>query len=277
MQMFNASKMNLDGGEIHKRKILGVAILGNMASLAVMPHNGTIKHFTSSVSALSRYRNSDFICHILDSVLPNIGNWGDDEEDYDTALISKNQHLRILVAVNGRYKDVLVKDEVPDVRIAVLLYLQSRVSMRRIRLDGNILDFSDIEGFEDTSYLDPLVDDPDYYVRFHLAKLGMDRHVKKLLHSNDVTDVKKVLDTMFGYEIERVISYGNNYMDVLIASNNGRLTTSQLEVIANERSEYIQLGLVRRGFVSHTLKSSQFESVRYAWENSPLEHVKNFV
>lgn len=259
--MFNALEMGLDSGNI-----LGIAILGNQVSVAYKLSNGKVTHQIKNIGVLQDYKNhsrmnNDFIAHIVENILPNVSNWGDNEEDYETALISKNSYLRALVASNGKYKEILVEDEAPNVRIAVLLFLQSKRLMRRIRGD-NTTDYSHIQGFEDTSYLDPLLDDPDYYVRFHLAKLGMDRHIKKLLHSSNADDVKIVLDTMPIHQLDAIISYGNNYIETLTIRGDNKLTKDQLEKIAQDRNEEIQLGLVKRGYICSALKNSPFKSVR---------------
>lgn len=246
MQIFNASELGLDGEDI-----VGAALVGHQLSVARKNRKGQITHqnipllFWMDSEGHSNYPNNEFITYIVEELLPRLSNWGDDEEDYEKALTSSNKLLRALVASNGKYQEVLVKDESPDVRIAILTPMQHKtLILKRQWGKGNMTDYSDVPGFEDTSYLDSLVHDPEYYVRFHLAKLGIDRHVRELLHSKNIKDVDIVLKTANKHRLDEIIAHGEEYIRTLTTRNND-LTKEQLNDIARERSEYIKEGVAR--------------------------------
>lgn len=246
MQMFKASELGLDGEEF-----LGAVLLGHWLSVARKGRNYKVTH--QAIPLLS-WRNSEghnnlpnneFVTHIVDDLLPKLTNWGDNEEDYETALVSNNQLLRILVACNGKYRETLVKDKLAEVRIHVLTNMRGEIQIKKRNWgEGDMTNFSDIPGFEDTSYLDPLVYDPDYYVRFHLAKLGIDRHIRALLHSKNIKDVDIVLKTANKHRLDEIVAHGEEYITTL-AERNKDMTEEQLYDMAQERSEYIKTGIAR--------------------------------
>lgn len=246
MQMFKASELGLDGGDI-----LGAVILGHQISVARQVSNGKVIHQSlplfgwRSSEGLSNLPDNEFVTHIVEGLLPKLTNWGDSEEDYETALVSNNKLLRYLVSDNGKYREVLVKDKSPEVRMNVLTTMVHEIQIKkRNRGEGNMTDYSDTPGFEDTSYLDPLVYDPDYYVRFHLAKLGIDRHIRALLHSKNIKDVDIVLRTANKHRLDEIIAHGEEYITTL-AERNKDMTKEQLYDMAQERSEYIKNGIAR--------------------------------
>lgn len=246
MQMFKASELGLDGGDI-----LGAVILGHHIGVARQLSNGKVMHGTMPLfgwrnsEGLSNLPDNEFVTHIVEELLPKLTNWGDSEEDYETALVSNNEILRCLVSDNGKYREVLVKDESSEVRMNILLKMRYETQIRKRNWgEGDMTNFSDIPGFEDTSYLDPLVYDPDYYVRFHLAKLGIDRHVRGLLHSKNIKDVDIVLKTANKHRLDEIIAHGEDYITTL-AERNKDMTEEQLYDMAQERSEYIKTGIAR--------------------------------
>lgn len=246
MHMFKASELGLDGGEF-----LGAVLLGHWLSVARKGRNDKVTH--QAIPLLS-WRNSEghnnlpnneFVTHIVEDLLPKLTNWGDNEEDYETALVSNNKLLRCLVASNGKHREILVKDKSPEVRISVLSIMSLEILIRKRRWgEGDMINFSDVPGFEDTSYLDPLINDPDYYVRFHLAKIGIDRHVRGLLHSKNIKDVDIVLKTANQHRLDEIIAHGEEYI-ITLAERNKDMTEEQLKEIAQERSEYIKEGVTR--------------------------------
>lgn len=189
--------------------------------------------------------NNEFVTHVVEELLPKLSNWGDNEEGHETALVSSNELLRALVASNGKYREILVKDESPKVRIAILSPMLGQILIwKRQRGEGDMTDYSDVPGFKDTSYLDPLVHDPDYSVRFILAQIGIGRHIRPLLHSKNIKDVGIVLKTANKHRLDEIIAHGEEYIKTLFARNND-MTEEQLNDMAQERSDYIKTGVAR--------------------------------
>lgn len=246
MQMFNASELGLDGGNI-----LGAALVGNYLSIAKKDRNGKVFHQTHNLMLWQYYKshsdliNNEFVIHVVEDLLPKLSNWGDNEEDYEKALVSSNKLLRGLVASNGKYLEVLARDESPEVRIAVLQHVVEKILiLKRRRGEGNMTDYSDVPGLEDTSYLDPLVHDSDKSVKHLLAFIGMDRHIRELLHSKNIKDVDIVLKKPNKHRLDEIIAHGEEYITTL-AEHNKDMSEEQLYDMAQERSEYIKTGIAR--------------------------------
>ncbi len=77
-----------------------------------------------------------------------------------------------------------------------------------------------------------------------LAKIGIDRHVRGLLHSKSIKDVDSVLKTANQHRLDEIIAHGEDYITTLIERNKD-MTEEQLNEIAQERSEYIREGATR--------------------------------
>lgn len=246
MHMFKASELGLDGGEF-----LGAVLLGHWLSVARKGRNDKVTHQAIPLlvwrnsEGNNNLPNNEFVTHIVEDLLPKLTNWGDDEEDYEKTLVSNNELLRCLVASNGKYRELLVKDESPEVRVSVLSPMFHEILIKKRRWgEGDMINFSDVPGFEDTSYLDPLINDPDYNVRYMLAKIGIDRHVRGLLHSKNIKDVDIVLKTANQHRLDEIIAHGEEYIKTLTERNND-MTEEQLNDIAQERSEYIKTGIAK--------------------------------
>lgn len=151
----------------------------------------------------------------LTEILPEQSNWGNNEQDYDAALASNDSTLRRLLALSGKHREELYKEdsdilkwliarsilnekkrgEVADNAMPILdelvNYKCSSVRMvvaefgHKPHLDILITDEmphirKEVASHAHQDHLDILVTDEDYMVRRKVAELGGDKHLNAL-------------------------------------------------------------------------------------------------
>lgn len=139
----------------------------------------------------------DFRASLIDLVenkLPAISNWGDGEEDFEAALTHDEAKLRALLAMNGKYLEVLSQDEDSLVRIKVVQRMINEkgvVEHENIGWFDAMLDDKDplvlakLAEYGKQEFLDTLINHNSSFVQAAVAKFGTDAHCEILIKSPD--------------------------------------------------------------------------------------------
>lgn len=199
---------------------------------------------------------SEAVNHLLDNILPNVSNWGGDEKDYEKAVVSDEWQVRVLVALNGKFGEVLAADKHYLVRKSVIS------SFVTVRQGGGVLG--------ETYYLDEMVNDSSEDVRFELAVLGLADHTPTLIHDRSQRVAQEV-----------IAKAHTGLLDVLLDSDcipskvsfakSSQASEAQLATLSLEESEEIQLAVARNTHF-YNLCQSPYVSVRKALASNSEPH-----
>lgn len=114
---------------------------------------------------------SEFFKDSLLNKLPDMPNWGYDEQDYQTALDSDDYVQKALLAMNGKYCDLLINDEIHDLRYYVALGILNDKKYG-------------VVGDDAISILDRLVSADSHSTRWTIAQFGHKPHLDLLINDN---------------------------------------------------------------------------------------------
>lgn len=234
---------------------------------------------------------SDFIKNELaDYVMFHHGNnCSDGEKDYDSSFKSDSWQLRALVAMNGMYLKELSKDSHPIVRLKVVerLVFESKNEV----LDFPPIDIWDIGGDDcyeekmddykylykinknlgDISYIDELAYDPDVDVRYELASLALTKHLDVLVA--DPSHLVRFMVARRGNSnhLELLLNDENEKVRCLVASNQNALP-HQLDYLASDERESVQMAIALRGQSMAILTNSKFFNIRWLVVHNGFSH-----
>lgn len=207
-----------------------------------------LKDREGSLTTAKKKGIEPFVVQLMDVIIPSMGNCGDDEQDYITALRSPDEGLRILLALNGKCLEVLSEDNSRRVRRAVLRNL---TYLKKYNYPTG-----------DLSWLDPMVEDSCEFVRRYVAKIAIKEHLDRLI--NDKSNMV----------LEMVARKGDvKHIGILLARHkqasirehlafNPNATDEQLRLIAREGALSVLLVLAQRGFAADEVVFSEFTAVR---------------
>lgn len=191
---------------------------------------------------------SEAVNHLLDNILPTVSNWGDNEKDYETAVVSKEWQVRTLVAMNGKFGEVLALDEHYMPRKAVVS------SFVAVKMADGILG--------ETYFLDELVYDKSEDVRFELAVLGLADHTPILIHDRSQRVAQEVISKAHTGLLDVLLDSDCIPSKVSFAKSS-QASEAQLSVLSLEKSEEIQLAVAKNTHF-YNLCQSPYVSVRKA-------------
>lgn len=188
-----------------------------------------------------------FISKLIEEILPNSENWGDDEQDYETAAASNNFGWRLLTAHNIKYLDLLALDSNYLVRVAVTEVIN------KLKKDG-------VE-MGDLVWLDTLVDDESHWVRQGLAEIGVDRHIEVLV--NDANEkVARIAISKASPELLSELVKSDDPTVRFMALGNPNITQEQLEKLEYDSDEQVRLAVPSTGYTSDNLLDSSDKEIR---------------
>lgn len=258
MYLFNLKDIGFGNPSIDEITILGHVIYVNHTSF----YKGVIsskdnwinidtrnKEYESEMNRVHELGLTEVISHLRKVILPLVGNWGDEEQDYLYGSVSGKWQHRKMVALNGRYLKALSKDPNPKVRIAVIAAVSKRMNSKSSDRDKNI------------DYLDDLLTDESLEVRRALAKLGISKHLKSLLQDEDSVVVDNAIACANPKHIAVLAKSLPCNVRFAIARNK-HSTTSHLEALSKGAEPTVQYAIARRGVVTKSLINSKNAGVR---------------
>ena len=255
MLKFNAKEFDFGNKAVTK-----IIVVGHFAYVAWQEGEGAwlnLKDLNGCMIYADSLGISEAINHLLDSILPTVGNWGDDEKDYELALASEEWQLRALVAMNGKFSEVLVVDEHYMPRKSVV------TSFINAKLAG--------EEIGETNFLDILVHDSSEAVRFELAVLGLTEHSYTLIHDSSEKVAQEVITKANSELLDEILDSDRISSKVSFAYNKNA-TEAQLATLSLEESEEVQLAVANNAHF-YNLCQSPYVSVRkaLATNSKPLQ------
>lgn len=191
---------------------------------------------------------SEAVNHLIDNILPSVGNWGDDEKDYEKAVVSDEWQVRTLVAINGKFGELLAGDKHYMPRKAVI----SRFIT--VKQAGGMLG--------ETYFLDELVNDSSEEVRYELAVLGLADHTPTLIHDRSQKVAQEVIAKAHTGLLDLLLD-GDCIPSKVSFANNKNASEAQLAILSLEKSEEVQLA-VAKNVHFYNLCQSPYVSVRKA-------------
>lgn len=236
-----------------------LVVLGHFAYVFWKKGNGAylnLKDPTGCLVYSDSLGISEAVNHLIDTILPTVDNWGESEKDFEKAVASKEWQVRVLVALNGKFGEVLAVDKHYMVRKAVIS------SFIAIKQANGILG--------ETYFLDEMVNDSSEDVRFELAVLGLADHTPTLIHDSSQRVAQEV-----------IAKAHTGLLDVLLDSdcipskvsfaNSSQASEAQLSTLSLEKSEEVQLAVANNAHF-YNLCQSPYVSVRKALASNSEPH-----
>lgn len=245
MLTFNATEHNFSDSHVTDITVIGHKLL-------MMQDDKYVGYMDlNDVERCYRHANHvgilSFVSKLIEEILPNSDNWGDGEQDYETAVASNNFGWRLLSAYNIQYLDLLVLDSNYLVRVAVTEVIN------KLKEDG--VEMGDLE------WMDALIDDESHWVRQGLAQIGVDRHIKVLV--NDANEkVAKIAISKASPELLSELVKSDDPTVRFMALGNPNITQEQLEKLEYDSDKQVRLAVPSTGYTSDNLLDSSNKEIR---------------
>lgn len=242
----NISEMTVLGHAVYVKKI--DSIKRKSAASPVFDFTLNLKDRYGSLDTAKKKGIQPFVIELMDNIVPNTDNCGDGEQGYIYALRSHDESLRMLLALNGQYLEVLSEDNSRRVRRAVLRYV-------------TYLEKRD-EHTGDLSWIDSMVGDQCEFVRRQIAKIGIKEHLDVLI--NDSSRMVLEMVARKGTTEHITIMLNDSDMDFVRShlAFNPNATDEQLALMAKDASYDVLLRLAERGYAADEVVSSKYPEVR---------------
>lgn len=246
-------QINLRNQESHTLKIAAVTVVGHAVFVSYgEPAKScwlNLKDMAEFHVRAARLGIDKLITTFVENDLPATKNWGDDEQDYDAVLTSPNPYLRVLVAMNGKYLDVLSRDTYSLVRLAAVTHILNR-NTNSIERDTLL-------------WLDRLVNDPSEWVRLKVAKIGLPHHLDVLVHDTYPMILNAVAEKGQAAHLNHLVTCDDELTRIKMVANLNA-TSEQIERLSKDHQECVQLAVAEQGFTNRYILKSRFELVRMA-------------
>lgn len=242
----NISEMTVLGHAVYVKKI--DSIRHKRAANPIFDFTLNLKDRYGSLNTAKKKGVEPFVIELMNNIVPNTDNCGDSEQDYIYALRSSDDSLRMLLALNGQCLEALSEDNSRRVRRAVLrhiTYLDKRG-----------------EPTGDLSWIDSMVGDQCEFVRRHIAKIGIKKHLDVLINDSSEMVLGMVARKGTAEHIDTMLN--NRNMDFIRRhlAFNPNATDEQLALMAKEADYGVLLRLAERGYASDEVVLSKFSDVR---------------
>lgn len=198
-----------------------------------------------------------FVDYLFQTILPNSENWGENEQDYEYGLNSEDNHIRRLVAKNGKYRSQLSCDKDYLVRTEVVQ------SLVKERVSKNEVD--DKEWFDDlnkSEWLYRLLSDENKWVRYSLIELGLEYHLEILTGDRDAFISRKAIARTSVNQLKMLVSSENPVIRQQAIAN-PLITHEQLVMLEKDRNDDVLAALAMQGYTSEGLMSSPIRKIRF--------------
>ena len=198
----------------------------------------------------------------LTEVLPKQSNWGNNEQDYDTALASDDFTLKGLLALSGKHRDVLYKENSETLNWLIARSIlnekkrnevtdSSLLMLDKMLHDGGQSARYVVAEFGHKPHLDILIKDSLPHIRKLVAAHGHTDHLDILMHDEDVM-VRRQVALVGGLKYLAVLCKDEDSAVRLAIANRGECA----EVLATDESWYVRKAIALRSKKSF-VKSSK--------------------
>lgn len=257
-----------------------------------------ISEYRSGWDCLTEAGQTEYLSSVFKrfftKVLPEQSNWGNNEQDYDAALASDDSTLRKLLALSGKHREELYKEdsdilkwliassilnekkrgEVADNAMPILdelvNYKCSSVRMvvaefgHKPHLDILITDEmphirKEVASHAHQDHLDILVTDEDYMVRRKVAEVGGDEHLK-ILCKDAESSVRMAIANRG--KCVSALSKDDSWHVRASLTLNGRKADLCMADLSDDPIAAVRCNLASRGVALDKLVSDKDESVR---------------
>ncbi len=202
---------------------------------------------------------------VIYEVLPCETNWGNGERDWDEALQSNDNDIKMMLALNGKFLDILAQEKSPVIRSYVVeaalkekldddltanAWLGEMINDKHAVVRASFA----LTGKQD--YLDILINDDNDDVRTAVAVHGEEKHLDVLLKDISANVRQAVAERGFSDHISVLAQDSDKFVseaaDMMIKKNNLSLARhgDLIEVISmkNSTDSEVRRILASRGF-----------------------------
>ena len=200
---------------------------------------------------------------IIKNKLPTISNWGDGEEDFDAALMHDESRVRALLAMNGKYLEVLSQDADKLVRAKVVQRMINEKGLVErdntdwfdaMLADKDLHVLAKLAEYGTQEFLDALINHTSSYIQAAVAKFGTDEHREILINNPDGRVRLAVAETGYG---ALVLARDENDFVRRAVAKHASVADIQKTELVNDIQSSVRYQLAKRGLYTLHLASDK--------------------